>query len=55
MDRFLRLVVCACGAAVIVGALWWWMATNIMPEGGYEQETPRKPSNVDLVNPSSRP
>ena len=55
MERFLRFLICGFGAAVIVGALWWWMATNIVPDGGYEQEQPRKPSNVDLVDPASRP
>ena len=55
MDRFLRLLLCACGAAVIAGGLWLLMATNIVPDGGYDQNAPEKPPEVDYIDPSSLP
>lgn len=47
----IRLLVCAVGAAVIVGGLWWWMATNIVPDGGYDQTRPQKPAEIEYVDP----
>ena len=54
MDRALRLAVCAVGAAVIAGGLWLWMAKNITPMGGYDQEIPRTPpSEIEYLDSAS--
>ena len=51
MDRTIRLLICAVGAAIIAGGLWVLMATNITPAGGYDQ-TIERPPEVEYLDPS---